>query len=71
MKNANPVYVVCSYVISWRMLQLIVVLVSVKCSYGNFVKLQCDSQVLITTAADDTFCDIFPNFRKKIRYDIS
>ena len=38
---------------------------SVKCSYGNFVNLQCDSQVLITTAADDTFCDIFPNFRKK------
>ena len=24
----------------------------------------------ITTAADDKFCDIFPNFRKKIRYDI-
>ena len=38
---------------------------SVKCSYGNFVKLQCDSQVLNTTTADDTFCDIFPNFRKK------
>ena len=38
---------------------------SVKCSYGNFVKSQCDSQVLITTAADDTFCDVFPNFRKQ------
>ena len=25
----------------------------------------------ITTAADDKFCDIFPNFQKKIRYDIS
>ena len=25
----------------------------------------------IRTAADDKFCDIFPNFRKKIRYDIS
>ena len=28
-------------------------------------------KALITTAADDKFCDIFPNFRKKIRYDIS
>ena len=28
-------------------------------------------KVLITAAADDKFCDIFPNFRKKIRYDIS
>ena len=25
----------------------------------------------ITTAADDKFCGIFSNFRKKIRYDIS
>ena len=25
----------------------------------------------ITIAADETFCDIFPNFWKKIRYDIS
>ena len=25
----------------------------------------------ITTAADDKFCDIFPNFQKNIRYDIS
>ena len=25
----------------------------------------------ITTAADDKFCDIFSNFLKKIRYDIS
>ena len=25
----------------------------------------------ITTAADDKFCDIFPNFRKKIRYYVS
>ena len=25
----------------------------------------------IMTAADDKFCDIFPNFLKKIRYDIS
>ena len=25
----------------------------------------------ITTAADDIFCYIFPNFQKKIRYDIS
>ena len=25
----------------------------------------------ITTAADDKFCDIFPNFFKEIRYDIS
>ena len=24
----------------------------------------------ITTAEDDNFCDIFSNFRKKIRYDI-
>ena len=24
----------------------------------------------ITTAADDKFCEIFPNFRKKIRYMI-
>ena len=28
-------------------------------------------KVLIQAAADDKFCDIFPNFRKKIRYDIS
>ena len=25
----------------------------------------------IRTAADDNFCDIFPNFFNKIRYDIS
>ena len=25
----------------------------------------------ITNAADDKFCNIFPNFRKKIRYDVS
>ena len=25
----------------------------------------------ITTAADDKFFNIFPNFRKKIRYEIS
>ena len=25
----------------------------------------------IMTAADDKFCIIFPNFRKKIRYDIT
>ena len=25
----------------------------------------------IMTAADDKFCNIFPNFQKKIRYDIT
>ena len=25
----------------------------------------------ITTAADDKFCDIYPNFQQKIRYDIT
>ena len=24
----------------------------------------------ITTAADDKFCDIFPSFRQKVRYEI-
>ena len=28
-------------------------------------------KALITTAADDKFCDIIPNFSTKIRYDIT
>ena len=42
----------------------------------NWIFTVCHSKHLtlkvpITTAADDKFCDIFPNFRKKIRHNIS
>ena len=35
------------------------------------MKFRLTLKVPITTAADEKFCDIFPNFKKKIRYLIS
>ena len=37
------------------------------------IKLQHDKEIKapITTAAEGKFCNVFPNFQKKMRYDIS
>ena len=48
------------------MLTVISILVSTGILQLNFTL-----KAPITTAADDKFCDIFFNYQKKIRYDIS